>query len=263
MSTSPIEFTTGLARETGELLLSYYRSSHARARLKDDRTVVTEADLAADRHISDAIHADFPGEAVLSEELHPRLEIEAESAVWVVDPLDGTTNFSLGLPFWGVSIARLVGGWPQVGVVYFPLLDELYTVELGQGAQVNGNELRTQPVLPDLPATFFSCCSRTFRNYQVDILYKPRVLGSAAYSFCCVARGIALIAFEASPKIWDIAATWLLVTEAGGVVETYDGSTFFPLTAGEDFGKLHHPTLAATTPQLLEKARSKIHPKGQ
>jgi myo-inositol-1(or 4)-monophosphatase len=231
--------------------------------LKDDRTVVTEADLAADRLISEAIHKDFPGEAVLSEELHPHLENEAEGIVWVVDPLDGTTNFSLGLPFWGVSIARLVGGWPQTGVLFFPLLDELYTVEKRQGARINGEELRLQPVMPDLPATFFSCCSRTFRNYQVDIPYKPRVLGSAAYSFCCVARGIALIAFEASPKIWDIAATWLLVSEAGGTVDTYDESAFFPLTAGEDYGRRSHPALAAATPQLLEKARSKIHPKGQ
>ncbi len=250
-----------IARQAGALLLRHYNRSGTRARLKADRSVVTEADLAADRLISAAIQEKYPGEAILSEELHPALSGEAGEVVWVIDPLDGTTNFSLGLPIWGVSIARLVGGQPESGVLYFPLLDELYTAKRNLGADFNGEPLRAEPPDPDIPSTFFSCCSRTFQNYRIELKYKPRILGSAAYSFCAVARGIALIAFEATPKIWDLAAVWLLVTEAGGVVETYSGANPFPILAGMDYGSTSFPTLAAATPILMAKARQKINPK--
>jgi len=261
MTGSPLRFAVDLARHAGDLLLSHYHGDSSQASLKPDRSVVTEADLAADRLITEAIHSDFSGEAVLSEELHPSLGDEEFDAIWVIDPLDGTTNFSLGLPFWGVSIARLVGGWPDIGVLFFPILNELYAAARGHGAQFNQASLRVRTPDPNTPATFFSCCSRTFRNYEVGIRYKPRILGSAAYSFCSVARGIALIAFEATPKIWDIAATWLLVSEAGGAVATHNGSAPFPVQSGRDYSQVHFPALAAATPELLQKAMSSIKPK--
>ncbi len=102
-------------------MLSHFQGPGLHARLKGDRSVVTEADLAADRLISASIHGEYPGDAFLSEELQPSISGEDVDAIWVIDPLDGTTNFSLGLPIWGVSIARLVGGWPDIGVLYFPI----------------------------------------------------------------------------------------------------------------------------------------------
>ena len=106
---------------------------------------------------------------------------------------------------------------------YFPLLNELYTAQRGQGAWLNGNPIHTRPPDPDQPYGFFACCSRTHRRYQISIPYKPRILGSAAYSFCMLARGAALIGMEVSPKIWDIAGAWLLVQEAGGCIEPLEG----------------------------------------
>jgi myo-inositol-1(or 4)-monophosphatase len=254
-----LEFATQLAYQAGRVLLDYL-ARDTPTRLKSDRSVVTQADLAADSLISETIRRQYPGEMILSEESQPQLDSDPSGAVWIIDPLDGTTNFSLGLPFWGISIARIIEGNPETSVIYFPKLEELYCAERGQGAQFNGNPLVVKPPDPDQHAAFFSCCSRTYRHYQIRIPYKPRILGAATYSLCCVARGIALIGFEATPKIWDIAATWLLVSEAGGAIETLNHVQIFPVRGNIDYNQVNYPTLAAATPQMLSWARGKITP---
>jgi myo-inositol-1(or 4)-monophosphatase len=257
---SHLPFAVQLARQAGEILLQHFKPSGSQITLKQDRTVVTEADFEADRFIAAKIREDFPGDALVSEELQPALG-EAGKAVWVVDPLDGTTNFSLGLQIWGVSIARLVGGQLSTAVLYFPALDELYTAEKGRGAELNGERIEVRPPVPGQPTTFFSCCSRAHKRYEIDIRYKIRILGSAAYTFCAVARGMAVVGFEATPKIWDISAGWLLVQEARGVVETFDGSSPFPLIPGKDYRAQNFPTVSAAMPELLEQARGQIRPR--
>lgn len=255
-----LQFATELARQTGEILMSRFRLSGNQADFKADRTIVTQADFEADRFIAEKIGVGYPGEALVSEELQPVLN-EAAKAVWIVDPLDGTTNFSLGLQLWGISIARLVDGQPSTAVLFFPTLDEMYTAETGAGAWLNGEPVRVRPPVPGQPAAFFSCCSRTHRRYEVNVRYKTRILGSAAYTFCSVARGMAILGFEATPKIWDISAGWLLVQEAGGLVETLDGSKPFPPMAGFDYRTQNFPTIAAATPELLAQAREQIRPR--
>jgi myo-inositol-1(or 4)-monophosphatase len=257
---SHLDFAVELIRQAGELLLFYYRPSGTRASLKADRTLVTEADLAGDQMISRAIREHYPQEALLSEELRQTLEGEGRCA-WVVDPLDGTANFSLGLPIWGVSLAHLVDGYPEAAAIYFPALGELYTARRGAGAALNGEPIQVKPPDPDMPAAFFSCCSRTFRHYEVSIRYRARILGSACYTLCAVARGLALIGFEATPKMWDIAAGWLIVAEAGGAVMTHDGLQPFPLAAGLDYRGRNYPILAAATEELAARAREQIRPK--
>jgi myo-inositol-1(or 4)-monophosphatase len=178
--------------------------------------------------------------------------------VWVVDPLDGTTNFSLGLPIWGILLTRLVDGWPDLAAMYFPMLDEMYTTQRGQGAYLNGVKIEIKQ--NSQPISFFACCSRTYRNYQVNIPFKPRILGSAAYNLCCVARSIAVLSFEASPKIWDIAGAWLLLQEAGGWIQTYDGSQPFPAIAALEYARLDFPVMAGATPELVQRWQREIKP---
>jgi len=252
-----LDFTIELAQTAGERLLDYYRPAGIAATLKADHTVVTEADLAADELLRDAFAETFPNDGVLSEEAGTTFP-SGKSAVWVIDPLDGTTNFSLGLQHWGVSIARLVDGIPTLGVLYFPLLDELFAASRGNGAFLNGRRLEVSPPTPDQPTSFFSCCSRTVRHYDVSLRYKTRILGSAAYGLATVARGSAILAFEATPKIWDFAASWLIVEEAGGVIAPLTGKSPFPLVPGTDYEKRSFPMLAAVTPELWEEGHSKI-----
>lgn len=257
---SSLKFATEIATCTGKLLLTYFKPDGIFTSIKEDYSVVTEADLAADQAIAEAIQRDFPTESLISEELQPSIG-EADSAVWVVDPLDGTTNFSLGMPIWGVSIARVVDGWPTIAAVYFPVLDEMFTAQEGAGAFLNGERIHTQPPIPSRPTSFFSCCTRTFQQYDVTIRYKTRILGSACYSMCAVARGMAVVGFEATPKIWDIAACWLIVAEAGGIVDTITSSKPFPLRANYDYRQKNFPTISGANSKMASQACKQIKPK--
>lgn len=259
---STLRFATQLARDTGKHLLEYFNPNGTYTSLKEDFSVVTEADLSADQMIAEAIQHQFPADAYISEELQPTIGA-VDSAVWVVDPLDGTTNFSLGLPIWGVSIARIVNGWPEIGVVYFPFLNEIFTASRAAGAFMNDEPIHSQPPLPGKTTSFFSCCTRTHQHYDVTIRYKTRILGSACYSLCAVARGMAVVGFEATPKIWDIAAGWLIAQESSAVIETLDGSQPFPLRDKFDYRSISFPILTAANQELLLKSREQIKPKTQ
>jgi myo-inositol-1(or 4)-monophosphatase len=252
-----IEFANQLAKETGDLLLSYYRPSGIQSQIKSDRTVVTEADLAADQLLRQRISTAFPQDGILSEEAGTTYPTD-KPAVWIIDPLDGTTNFSLGLHYWGISIARLVDGYPDLGVLYFPLLDELFSTTRGSGAYLNGSQLQVKPPSPDQPTSFFSCCSRAYRFYKVDIRYKTRILGSAAYGLATVARGSAILAFEVTPKVWDFSASWLITEESGGLIAPLNGGNPFPLKPGVDYANKSYPLITAATPALIEEGRTKI-----
>ena len=255
-----IEFVSQLAMETGDILMNYYRRSGTRSQLKSDRTVVTEADLAADLYLRNRISQAYPENPILSEESNTTYPTN-QSAVWVIDPLDGTTNFSLGLHYWGVSIARIINGYPELGVLYFPLLGELFTASLGEGAYLNDSHLEVKPPNPSQPTSFFSCCSRANRYYNVDIKYKTRILGSAAYGLATVARGSAILAFEVTPKVWDFSASWLIMQEAGGLIAPLDGEEPFPLIPGVDYKSKSFPILAAATSELLAEGQYKIKKK--
>ena len=258
---SALEFTVQTAREAGQLLLEYYHSATLRSQLKPDKTLVTEADVASDNLISQAIQKSYPGDLLLSEELQTTLSDDPTGhAIWVIDPLDGTTNFSLGLAFWGVLIARLEKGFPILAAMYFPVLDELYTVQKGSGAWLNGDPLLIDSPRQQMPITFFSCCSRTFRRFRVSVPYKTRILGSAAYTLCSIARGASLLGFETTCKIWDFSGGWLLVQEAGGQVETFDLQRPFPLQHGINYAKKSFPIISASTSELIAQARQQIVP---
>ena len=253
MSHSPLPFAANLAEETGTLLKEYFHRQSLASELKSDNSLVTEADLAADRLLRQAIQREYPHDGILSEEggtTYPN----GYTHVWVIDPLDGTTNFSLGLHYWGVSIARLRDGYPETAAVYFPLVDELYTAQRGQGAFLNGEPLRIKDPKLNSPNSFFACCSRTHKYYRVNLPYKTRMLGSAVYHLCAVAKSAAIIAFEATPKLWDIAGGWLIVREAGGSVQTLTGESPFPAEPGCEYAQKSFPTLAAADPRLVEKS---------
>jgi myo-inositol-1(or 4)-monophosphatase len=255
-----LTFAVKLIRQAGDLLRAYYNPAGIQATTKSDRTIVTAADLAADKMITSTIHQQYPENEIISEESSLSLHTD-QKPVWIVDPLDGTTNFSLGLPIWGVSIAYVIHGKPELGIVYFPMLNELYTARRGHGAFLNNKPVSVRAPDPAQPMSFFACCSRTFRNYNVSIPYKSRILGSCTYSFCMVARGAALLGFDATPKIWDIAAIWVLVEEAGGKIAAFENSAPFPITMQDNFNSVSYPTLASATPEVFSMGLQKIRRK--
>jgi len=252
-----LAFSIDLAQRTGQLLRDRFRIQGMQVDLKADHSVVTEADRAADRLIRSTIQADYPQDGILSEEDQTTFPAD-KPAVWVIDPLDGTSNYSLGLHYWGVSIARLIEGRPQLAVLYFPMIDELYTAVQGKGAFLNGARLELPPIPANHSHTFFSCCSRTHRSYQVKLKYKTRILGSAAFSLVSVARGSTILAFESTPKVWDLSGAWLIVQEAGGEIGPLTGPMPFPLVPGKDYEQTSYATLAAPNSAIWTRGSAGI-----
>lgn len=258
-------FAAALARRVGQLLLDHFRRDDLESQLKADYSLVTEADVAADELIAAELARAYPDDALLTEELSPRYD-DAADAVWVVDPLDGTTNFAAGLQHWGVCLARVVGGYPRSAALFFPALDELYVAVEGGGATLNGKALAVRPPSSARPLGLLACCSRTPRLYHLNLPYKVRVFGSSAYGLVTVARGSAAIAFETRPKIWDLAAASLVVREAGGVFESLGESHGaaappFPLRTGLAYADLSYPVLAAASSDLAAFALEHIQPR--
>ena len=245
------------ATRTGRILIEQFWNENQTGSLKADRTLVTEADKAADEMIRETIQKPFPEDGILSEEGSTTLP-ETEN-VWIIDPLDGTVNFSRGLSYWGVSIARLKNGFPHSAAIYFPLTDELFSASLGEGAYLNKNRLIINSDYdPDLFPIFVHC-SRMHETYRVvDLPYKKRSLGAAAYHLCLIANNTAILGFESTVRIWDFAASWLIIQEAGGFVESFGDQQPFPVIPGKDYHRIPFPIAAAVSESVLEEARKKI-----
>ncbi len=249
-------FAQGLALQVGERLKQRFLEARNHPRRKADRSLVTDADLEADDLLTTALEAAFPGVPVLSEERATTLSEVGEA--WVIDPLDGTTNFTLGLPMWGTLLAFVERGRPTVSVAYFPLLEEVYVAIQHSGATRNGVPIHTSEADPTHNTAFALVCSRSLHRYRLRWRWKLRILGSAGYEMAMVARGVAIAALESTPKIWDLAAPMLLVSEAGGYWKTLEDTAPFPLQAGLDYGKRDFPLLAAASPSLWHTLREGI-----
>ncbi len=258
--TAELEFANQLVLQVGKLLLAYFQEGKLSIQRKKDRTLVTQADLAADELIHSEIQRHFGHDFILSEEISPHIDSLAHDG-WIVDPLDGTTNFALGLHYWGVLLSRIENRIPSFTVQYFPALDEFYLAQLDQPSQLNGKVIHVEHINHNQRISFFSCCSRAHRKYEIDLRYKTRILGSAGYSMASVARGAARIAFDAQAKIWDIAGAWLLVPQAGGVIAPLDNNSPFPLRTDVDYQSQDYAILAASSAQFLEEGLDKIRPK--
>lgn len=256
------EFDTAVsaAREAGDILLSYFRAS-VNVREKGIADLVTDADVAAERCIAARISAAFPGHAILGEE--EQAGDTGAEYLWVVDPLDGTTNFAHGLPHFAVSIALLHRGQPQLGVVWNPARGDLYTARLGGGAYHNGRRLqvnREATMDQSLIGTGFYYDRGAMMEATLGAIgdcfrqniHGIRRFGTAALDLAHVADGLygAFFEFQLSP--WDFAAGQLLVTEAGGRVTDCAGAAL-PLrksTILASNGLLHDQMLSIVAPRM-------------
>ncbi len=246
-----LEFAVALAAECSRYAVSQLRCHPAER--KDDGTLVTATDRAIDRLISERIHHAYPGHAVLSEEQTTSYDAGAEFT-WVIDPIDGTTNFARGLPVWGVSIALLQHGQPVVGVVDFPLVQEQFAAVAGAGAWRSGAAIHTYTGDTIGDEQLLMKCTRTDRFLQINTKLKVRICGSAAYHLCKVADGTALAGIEATPKLWDFAAAWLIMIEAGGVMTDWQQRPLFPLPAiSQEYGAAPTPVFVAANPAIMQQ----------
>ena len=209
-----------------------------RTERKQHNDFVTEVDRAAEAAIIEVIKTAYPDHAILAEE-SGQSWADGETAsenVWVIDPLDGTTNFAHGLPIFCASLAVEIDGTTEVAAVYDPCRRELFTAERGGGAFLNGAPLHVSAVptlLDALLVTGFPYDVHTSADEIVGLFdafvrraQAVRRLGSAALDLCYVAAGRMDGFWEQRLKPWDVAAGALIVEEAGGQATGIDGSAF-------------------------------------
>jgi myo-inositol-1(or 4)-monophosphatase len=226
-------FIEATVREAGALLRERIDDLHT-VQYKGEINLVTEADRLSEALIVDRIRKAFPGHDILAEESP---ETASGSGFrWIIDPLDGTTNYAHGYPVFCVSIALETEGMIRLGAVYNPMLDELFIAERGAGAFLNGRRLtvsRTTELSRSLLATGLPYDLREDRNNNINYFeamalnaQAVRRVGSAALDLAYLAAGRFDGFWELKLMPWDMAAGWLLVEEAGGVVTDLHGGPF-------------------------------------
>ena len=212
---------------------------------KRDGTVVTALDHDVEERLADRLTVAFPGHGILSEER--RTTSPDTDWAWVIDPIDGTSNFTCRLPYWCVSVALAHEGTPVLGVVDAPVLARRYTAVRGEGAWLvdrtvscGRDEQRRRPqrlqvrapvdwrdrAFRHLPVMLTTATARHARS--AGLALNPRVMGSTALDLAVVAEGVAVAAIAMTPKVWDIAAGVLLVEEAGGTTVTLGSDPLVP-----------------------------------
>lgn len=241
-----LEYAIDWAMQAGKIQMHKYRSRHLGMETKSsEHDVVTEVDRECEALLIEKISQTYPTHSILAEEsgLHQKQDSDWE---WVIDPLDGTNNYSQSLPIFCVSIGVQYKGETQVGVVYVPRLDELYTAVRNEGAQMNGKLIHVShktEFAQSILATGFPYDKGTVSSADNNLdnvcqmlpqLRGLRRMGSAAYDLCCVANGSLDGYWELNLKPWDACAGVLIVKEAGGVVKPFRSDRNISIVAGNE-----------------------------
>ncbi|MGB9689087.1 inositol monophosphatase family protein [Thermogutta sp.] len=250
-----LEHFLGVANKAVDLAAEVLRDKFGRveARLKGHADFVTEADTESQRVVCEAIRAEFPDHGFLGEE-GGEFPPELNSAYfWILDPLDGTTNYVHGVPFFSISLALACKDEILVGVVLDPMLNERFTAVRGGGAYLNGRPIHVSSVAAleealvsiGLPPRVMPESSDVQWMVQSAVhCLSLRRTGSAALNMAYLAAGRFDISWALTTKAWDVAAGSLLIQEAGGIVTNL---------RGEPLGVRGGPYVAAANRALLEE----------
>jgi len=236
MTAIDIEQLKGIVIQAAEReLLPRFMSGERRE--KRDGSVITEADTAMQSRLGAELAAHWPDIPLLGEEMDESsqrsLLQDTAEGLWCVDPLDGTSNFAAGIPFFAVSVALLREGRSQLGVVYDPVRRECFWAEQGRGAWCDGQRLAARAANLSLAQTvalidFKRLDPALARRLAEQPPYSSqRSFGSVALDWCWIAAGRSHIYLHGKQRLWDYAAGSLILAEAGGHAVTLDGETVF------------------------------------
>ncbi|MCF8127996.1 MAG: inositol monophosphatase [Deltaproteobacteria bacterium] len=244
------EIATLAARSAGGLLKKKFGNVQHIDK-KGEIDLVTEADIAAEKIILKMLRDHFPKDNILAEEAGAQ-DLSSDRT-WVVDPLDGTTNFAHGFPFFGVSIGLEIEKEMVLGIVYNPVMDEFFEARKGEGAFLNHKpihvsnalSLKESLLVTGFPYDIGKRSNRIFERFRTMVLASQGVRrgGSAAIDMCYVASGRLDGFWEEDLKPWDTAAGAVIVLEAGGRLSNCDGQAFTP----------YRRSLVACAPMIYEE----------
>ncbi len=229
--TSYLDTATQLALSAGKLIKRISRQTHT-ITYKGEVDLVTEADMQSEALVTQGIKEHYPDHGILAEEVG--ISKAKSDYLWIIDPLDGTTNYAHNFPIYAVSIALEYKGEVIVGVVYDPNLDELFTAEKGKGAYLNGNPIgvsKTRELDKSLLATGFPYFFRKDHDFILNLFSAfslkaqgIRRAGAATIDYVSLACGRFDGYWELGLKPWDMAAGTLIAMEAGAKITKFDGS---------------------------------------
>ena len=243
---SLLQCAIDIAMAAGKLQLQKFRSRHLEMETKSSlHDVVTEVDKECEQLIISRISEAYPNHSILAEESGKHTKAGSEWE-WVVDPLDGTNNYSQGIHIFCVSIGVRRNGVTQLGVVFCPAMDALFTAIRGEGAQWNGRQIhvsRKSDLNECIVASGFPYDKGTVSSADNNLdnlcrllpqLRGFRRMGSAAYDLCSVAAGMLDGYWELNLKPWDACAGMLIVEEAGGIVRSFREDRNISIVAGNE-----------------------------
>jgi len=226
---STLEVAAEAARKAGEILKTHFREK-THVKYKGRANIVTDIDLQSETSLKSFLQAEYPDHSILSEE-SPAISGNS-SYKWILDPLDGTNNYSFGIPFFCIVIALTKGKDVLLGIVYDPLRDELFSAQKGKGATLNNYPISVskkktvQDSLVGLDLGYVDEKGKRSLEFITSLwpkMYAYRIMGSAALGMAYTACGRLDLYFHFLLYPWELACGSLLVTEAGGVVSDLEG----------------------------------------
>lgn len=249
-----------VARKAGEMIREAFKQEKRVSTKSSMADLVTESDKKVEQLIISTVKDKFPTHSFIGEESVGDSCVLTDNATWIIDPIDGTTNFVHRFPYIAVSIALLIQKQTVIGLIYNPILDQMYTARPGQGAYCNGEKLQvtqTRDLGQAIVCAEFGSSRdskvldskfRSMRNI-IEQAHGLRTLGSAALHMCLCASGNIDAHFTFGIHIWDIAAGYLIVREAGGVVID---------TGGGPLDLMSRRVLCAGTPELANQIAASL-----
>jgi myo-inositol-1(or 4)-monophosphatase len=223
-------FAQGVVREAGQIALDRYRRRDSLTiERKGRQDFVSEADKACEEFVAGALLKAFPGDAFLGEE--GGAQNTGGAATWIIDPIDGTSNFIAGIPIWCVSLGLVIGGKSVLGIIYNPVTEELYAAQAGEGAFLNGQRIRASAArkLDEARLGLGFSYRRPVKEHVdavtacLEASCEYTRFGSGALGMAFAADGRLDGYYEAHINAWDVAAGLVLVTEAGGWCNNFFG----------------------------------------
>ncbi|MBD3219119.1 MAG: hypothetical protein GF310_12660 [candidate division Zixibacteria bacterium] len=243
-------------KDAGKTALDYF--GRVTVDYKKDDSVITEADLAVEKFLYEKLTELIPGSKFLGEEGTGNSNHGDSEYLWIVDPIDGTSSYSKGLPIWGISVGLYKNFRPYMASCYFPFVDDHFWLNSDGRAYLNDRELGNLSENEELRSESFTCIpSELFKNCGLQLRMKSRAFGSTCYHILQVARDAAYSTLLCSYAIWDLAGAEAIAETTGARIFDLNGK-MLDLSKIVESNNVPEPVVV-TYPDRLQKILDRIH----